>query len=433
MNRRLRRELGMGGAVVTGLGSMLGTGIFVSIGLATGAAGPAVLVAILLAGLLATANALSSAQLAAEHPVSGGTYEYGYEFVHPIAGFAAGWMFLCAKSASAATAAIGLAAYSVQLFGFSARWRTPLACGLAVALTLFVVGGMRRAFQLNLVIVSITVLALLAFVGAGAPSAITGGLGAFRPFLRPILSAHASPWSALLEAVALMFVAFTGYGRIATLGEEVRRPRTTIPRAIAFTVASVGVLYLAVAVVAIGAAGAEGLASATDADAAPLAIIARSFPWNGVAEVVAIGALTALAGVLLNLLLGLSRVVLAMARRGDLPRVLGHIDQSGRTPWPAVLVMGAVVTALAAIGDIRITWSFSAFTVLLYYSLTNLAALALPPGARLYPPWIAWAGLAGCLVVAFQLESAVWSIGLLVLGVGLFCRWGLHRLDPALR
>ena len=113
----LARVVGTPGAILLGLGSIVGTGAFVSIGIAAGVAGPSVVVATALAALLAACNGLSSAQLAADHPVSGGSYEYGYKHVSPRVGFMAGWMFLSAKSASAATAALGLAGYALDVVG----------------------------------------------------------------------------------------------------------------------------------------------------------------------------------------------------------------------------------------------------------------------------------------------------------------------------
>ncbi|HVS03920.1 MAG TPA: APC family permease [Thermoanaerobaculia bacterium] len=420
---RLRRELRVPGAALMGLGSILGTGIFVSVGIAAGVAGPAVILAILVAGALATCNALSSAQLAASHPLSGGTYEYGYRYLRPWLGFAAGWMFLCAKSASAATAALGFAGYLLYGLGRDPGWRAPLALAAVAALTAVAASGIRRSHHANLAIVCVTLAALGFFVVAGAPRAVASWRQTMVPFFTsPLAGQEALP--ALLHAAALMFVAFTGYARIATLGEEVVEPRRTIPRAILLTLWVTAGIYVAVAAVAVGAAGAAPLAAATRSQAAPLEVVARGFGVPGGHWVLAAGAVTAMLGVLLNLLLGLSRVLLAMARRGDMPAALARLDRQGRTPWRAVVVMGAAVAALAAVGSVEATWSFSAFTVLVYYALTNGAALALPRQRRLYSPAWAWAGLLGCLGLAFWVEPAIWASGLLLLLVG----WGWHLL-----
>ena len=414
----LVRELGTFGAVMMGLGSIVGTGVFVSIGIAAGVAGPAVVIAVAVGALVATFNGLSSAQLAANHPVSGGTYEYGYEFLSPALGFTAGWMFLIAKSASAATAALGFSGYLLGGLGLDADlWLVPLALAGVAVLTAVVYTGIRRSNLTNIAIVSVTLGTLTFFVVAGSPTAWAEGTAHFAGLFDA--PDGGGGLRAVLYASALMFVAYTGYGRIATLGEEVREPRTTIPRAIIATLGVTMVLYIAVAVVGVGAVGADVLAAATDELAAPLEVAAEAFGVPGVAQVVAFGAITAMLGVLLNLILGLSRVLLAMGRRADMPRVFGRLDAKGTTPGPAVLMMGGVIAALTLIGDVRTTWSFSAFTVLVYYAITNLAALYIPDSGRLYPKWISVAGLVACASLAFFVEPLFWGVGLGLIALGL--------------
>jgi APA family basic amino acid/polyamine antiporter len=224
-----------------------------------------------------------------------------------------------------------------------------------------------------------------------------------------------------------MFVAYTGYARIATLGEEVREPERTIPLAIVIAALLVMLLYGAVAVVGIGVAGSEELRAATDEQAAPLAVVARRFALPGASIVLTVGALTAMLGVLLNLILGLSRVVLAMARRGDLFSVLAKLNQSGTTPFWAVLAIGALIAGIVAIGSVRTVWSFSAFSVLIYYALTNLAALRMPASERRYPRFVAIVGLTACLALAFWVEREVWLVGLGLVALGLVWRAVAHR------
>lgn len=440
----LTRVLGVPGAVLLGLGSILGTGIFVSIGIAAGATGPSVVLAVALGAVVATFNGLSSAQLAAAHPVSGGTYEYGYRYLSPTLGFVAGWMFLSAKSASAATAALGFAGYLLVAVGAPDAGlgvRVGVALTLVGVLTAVVAGGMRRSARANALIVGFTLAALAAFVLAGLPALAAwlggggtapasgagpgAGLSGPGPAGEPFLSGGLA---GLLEATALMFVAYTGYGRIATLGEEVREPRRSIPRAIVVTLGVSMALYVSVAAVAVALAGADGLAAATREQAAPLEVVARLLPLPWLAWVVGAAALTAMAGVLLNLLLGLSRVLLAMARRADVPPALARLDTRRSSPVLAVLAVGGVVAGLTLLGRVETTWSFSAFTVLIYYALTNLAALRLPPEDRRFPRWISAAGLASCLGLAFWVEPGAWMAGLAVLAVGLL--W--HRTARAL-
>ena len=413
----LKRELGVVGATMLGLGSILGTGIFVSVGIAAGVAGPAVLLAIFLAGGLATCNALSSAQLAAAHPVSGGTYEYGYRLLNPTLGFTAGWLFVCAKSASAAAAALGGAGYSLHLAGINPEGVLPwVGFGISVLVTGLVLGGLRRSSVVNICIVSVTLLALMALSVAGLLHiAGQGTAGHFRPFFP---TTDVGPLQSLLHATALMFVAYTGYGRVATMGEEVRTPRKTIPRAIIATLLISAFLYMLVAFAAIGSSGTEVLGALTSDRTTPLGAAALALKQPGLAMLVSIGAVTAMLGVLLNLILGLSRVSLAMARRGDLPHALARLSQT-RSPSAAIIFVGAIIAGLSLIGDISMVWSFSAFTVLVYYAITNSAALRLPAAQRLYPPIISWLGLAGCVFLAFFLPSETWLMGMAVILLGL--------------
>jgi len=415
--QQLKREVGVFGAVMLGLGSILGTGVFVSIGIGAGIAGPGVVIAIALAALVAACNALSSAQLAAAHPVSGGTYEYGYRLIHPLAGFTAGWMFMAAKSASAATAALGLAGYLLVLWGMGGSpLGVPLAVGFVVALTLLVIGGLRRSNAVNIVIVSITVIVLAAFVAVGLSRGAMGLAWDRNAFAA---DQDAAPL-ALLQTVAIMFVAYTGYGRIATLGEEVCDPRRSIPRAIMATLVVSALLYVSVAVVVVGFSDALS----PEGDAAPLERIAKAWGGPAMPIVVTVGAITAMLGVLLNLILGLSRVLLAMGRRGDVPGALGRLNRSATTPTAAVVAVGVIIALLTLLGDVQTTWTFSAFTVLIYYGLTNLAALRLPPEHRLYPRAISWAGLIACFALAFFVPWRVWAAGLGLIALG----WVWHAV-----
>lgn len=388
----MRRELGLGGAVVTGLGSILGTGVFVSIAVAAGFAGRGILIAVPAAALVAIWNGLSSAQLASAHPVSGGTYEYGYRFLSPWFGYSAGWLFLIAKTASAATAALGLAAY---ILGEATIWFALITVG---AVTLLILSGIRRTATANLVLVGVTVAALVAFMAVGAfPS--TGAV--------PI-EWTAGP-SIILEATAFLFVAYTGYGRIATLGEEVKDPSRIIPKAIIICLAVTAVLYAGVAwallAVGGGSSGPTDVGFLAGLTPAPLDILVR------------VGAALAMIGVIVNLVLGLSRVWLAMGRRGDMPGGLSRLSSSD-SPNRAVILTGITVAGVALVGDLRLTWEFSAFAVLLYYAITNLAALRLPE--RRFPVVIPLLGLSSCIFLSFWVTPGIWmtGVGILILGLG---------------
>lgn len=418
MTNQLIRAVGVKGAIMMGMGSIVGTGVFVSLGLAAGITGAAMIFALFLAGCLAVCNGLSSAQLAASHPVSGGTYEYGYKYAHPWLGFMAGWLFMCAKSASAATAAIGFGGYFVRIFEIQsfAPWQIGLvAAAFIIAVTAL---GIRRSNITNILIVSVTLVSLAVFVVVIGPE-MSGAN--FSPFFANFVE-NSSPISGFFEATALMFVAYTGYGRIATLGEEIDKPKENIPKAIVATLALSFIIYMSVAIVAVGAVGAEKFYSATIGEAAPLEVIATvsGHPW--IANFLSFGAMAAMLGVLLNLVLGLSRVVFAMGRKGDLPAVFSKVDSTNGSPFIGILTSGAVIIALIFMKDVKATWSFSAFTVLFYYAITNASALRLPKEDRLYPRAFSWLGLLVCVGLSFWVSQSALILGFIILGVGVLWR-----------
>lgn len=405
MPDRLKRVMGLWSAVLLGLGAMLGTGIYVSTGLAVEAAASLAIPALLIAALLALFNGLSSARLAAHHPVSGGTYEYGYRFLGHWPGFLAGWLFITAKSASAAAAALSFAAYFATLAGLPEVSSIPLGTALVVVITLVVLAGMRQSLVMNAVMVGVSLVALCALLYVALPAAVFTSA--------PDATTGSLP--SLLEAAAILFVAFTGYGRIATLGEEARSPAVVIPRAIVVTVTLVFLLHLLVLLAVIGAMDAER-AGQSARDGRLLAELAGAFGYDSVALLVSVGALFALAGVLLNLLLGISRVLLAMSRRNDLPRRFAVIAANGSSAPAATLLAGAIVLVIVLQGNIFLAWSFSAFTVLLYYAITNLAALVVANTVR--QKAVSLAGLAGCLSLSWFVDARALLAGAVLLAAG---------------
>ena len=397
-----------------GLGSIIGTGVFVSLGLAAGLTGPAMILSLLLAGLLAVCNGLSTAQLAASHPVSGGAYEYAYRYIHPWWGFLAGWLFICAKSASAATAALGFGAYFAYLFDITILQPWELGLIATILITVVCLMGIHRTSAINFSIVSLTLFSLLAFV-----IILRNDVRAFH--YEPFFDAYEDRenlFYGFLSATALMFVAYTGYGRVSTLGEEMLNPEKNIPRAIIITLAISFLLYMAVAFVAIGTVGSSSFFQMTISTNAPLEEVARSLNKTRLAKILSLGAVSAMLGVLLNLILGVSRVIYAMSKKKDFPSLLSTVSKTTFIPFNSVLLSGFIILLLILLRDIQVTWSFSAFTVLVYYAITNASALKLPSDKRLYPSLYAVLGLAGCLGLSFWVEKNA-----LILGVTLLL-WG---------
>ncbi|MEU7929974.1 APC family permease [Micromonospora echinofusca] len=399
---QLARRLGAGDAVVIGLGSMLGAGVFVVFAPAAAAAGGAgLLAALVLAGLIAFCNATSSARLAARYPESGGTYVYGRERLGPFAGFLAGWGFVVGKTASCAAMALTIGAY---LWPGQARL---VAVGAVAAVTAVNLRGVGKTATATKVLVAV-VLAVLALV------AVAGAVGGDVALDR--IGDPGGGGRGVLTAAGLLFFAFAGYARIATLGEEVRDPERTIPRAVPLALGVVLAVYLVLAVVTVGVLGADRLA----ASAAPLADVVTAAGLPGLAWLVRAGATVAVTGVLLSLLAGVGRTALAMARRRDLPGALAAVHPVYRVPHRAELAVAAVVVAIVLLGDVRDAIGFSSCTVLVYYAITNAAALTLgrDPGRRLPVRALAVLGLVGCLLLAVNLPPASVLAGAAVLAAG---------------
>ncbi|MFJ4484799.1 APC family permease [Streptomyces longwoodensis] len=402
----LRRTLGLGDAVVIGLGSMVGAGIFAALGPAARTAGSGLLLGLAVAAVVAYCNAVASARLAAVYPASGGTYVYGRERLGPFWGYLAGWSFVVGKTASCAAMALTVGAYVWPGHAHA------VAVAAVVALTAVNYGGIQKSAWLTRVVVAV-VLAVLAGVvvvclGSDSFAAERLDIGASRGA------------GGVLEAAGLLFFAFAGYARIATLGEEVRDPARTIPRAIRLALGIALVVYACVAVAVLSVLGAGALGRS----GAPLADAVRAAGVPGLVPVVRVGAAVAALGSLLALILGVSRTTLAMARDRHLPGALAAVHPRFHVPHRAELAVGAVVAVLAATVDVRGAIGFSSFGVLTYYAVANASAWTLEAtvGARVLPAL----GLAGCAVLAFSLPGTSVAVGAGVVAVGVV-GYGVRR------
>ncbi|MEF2978302.1 APC family permease [Subtercola sp. YIM 133946] len=421
----LQRRLGLGDAVFIGLGSMIGAGIFAAFSPAARAAGNGLLIGLVVAAIVAFCNATSSAQLAATYPDSGGTYVYGRRQLGEWWGFFAGWSFVIGKTASCAAMALTFAAYAAP-----AGWEKPVGVLAVLALAAVNYRGVTRTATLTRVIVVVVLLALAVAVAAGfstglpalgdgaagSPGAadVSGGLAG-------ALVAHG--WYGILQSGGLLFFAFAGYARIATMGEEVRDPGRTIPRAITLALAIVVVVYAVVAVVVLGTLGPEGVADSV----APLSSTATASGWLWAVPVVRVGAAAASLGALLALIAGIGRTTLAMAREGDLPRWLAAVHPRFGVPHRAEVVLAVVVAVLVLTVDLRGAIAFSSFGVLLYYVVANLSAFSQGPGQRRYPRVLAVVGVVGCLVLVVTLPVTGIVVGVGVALIGWFLRLALKR------
>jgi basic amino acid/polyamine antiporter, APA family len=402
----LARRLGTSDALVIGLGSMMGAGVFAAFGPAARAAGAGLLIGLLLAAAIAYCNATASAQLAAVYPTSGGTYIYGRERLGPWWGFAAGWGFLIGKTASCAAMALTVASYALPGPWWAQRI---VAVAAVVVLTALNYRGITKTATLARILVACTLIALAAVVIGIA----IGGV-------RLSNLSGAGSWSSttvygVLQSAGLLFFAFAGYARIATMGEEVRDPARAIPKAIMFALAIAVAVYLIVGVAALLAAGPERLARS----AAPLAEALRTAGAAPLVPVVAIGGTLASLGALLALIAGIGRTTLAMARQRDLPGWLAGVHPRYHVPHHAEIALGLVVCVLAATVDLRSVIGFSSFGVLIYYGIANASAYTQPRAQRRWPRALNVCGVAGCLLLVATLpwQSVVVGLGIFAIGL----------------
>jgi APA family basic amino acid/polyamine antiporter len=408
-HQRLQRRLGVFDATAIGLGSMLGAGVFVVFSPATALAGRLMIASVLIAGAIAYCNAVASAQLAAKYPASGGTYVYGRKQLGEWPGFIAGWGFVTGKTASCAAMALTFGHYAAP--GFA----TPLAVAAVVVLTGVNLMGITRTALLTRILLAI-VLGTLVFVAAA-------GIAGPHPAPAGPVAGPGSAWG-ILPAAGLVFFAFAGYARIATLGEEVKDPARTIPRAILAALAAAFVIYLGLAVLLLWHLSPGRLAESLS----PLLDAVTSSALGAGAPLVQAGAAAACLGALLALITGVGRTAMAMARERDLPTPLARVGGQHTVPFVAELSVAAAVIALLLTTDVLTVVGFSSFGVLIYYAVTNAAAFTLAERPGSAPRWLNAAGFVGCLVLAVTLPFASVAGMAAVLAAGIAGRYVVLRL-----
>lgn len=400
-------KLSLFAATSIGVASMLGAGVFVVFAPASALAGEYLLISILLAGLVAALNARSIRQLAQVLPKSGGAYAFGREFISKGWGFLAGIAFIFGKIGSVASIALAAASYI-----YPAMLREIALLAIALMTLINILGINRTA--LGAMILSAPTIALLILVG------VSGFSGTAQIQQAPFSV------SGVISAAALIFFAFAGYARVATIGEEVREPTKNVPRAIILGLGTVLALYLLV-----GNALQANLGDSLALAVAPIRDLAeRTLPWLPL-ELVTVVAATACLGSLLSLLAGISRTAEAMANDQELPKAISIRSKRFQSPWIAETVIAAVAMALVVSGKIIWTIGISSFAVLIYYAIANWAAFnqlgRTKPRSRI-------AALLGgllCLALATFVPLESLGIGLALLAGSLVVRAGLIKLRGA--
>jgi APA family basic amino acid/polyamine antiporter len=399
----LKREIGLFGATALGIGAIIGSGIFIVTGIVAGIAGPAMIISVLIAGIIALFSALSVAELSVFLPEEGGTYAYAQKLISPFAGFIGGWIWIFSNIFVGAAVSLGFAHYFVTLFpAIPVKGIAVIICLIFIIINYI---GLKESTLLNNLLVTLKVLILLFFIAFG--------LGFFN-------DSHTMPFapagiSGILSGAALIFFAYTGFARVTIMAEEVKDPEKTIPRSIFLALAISTILYILVSVIAVGLVGASGLSQSGSPLAAAIGITGSP----AAVLLISLGAMIATASVLLTTIMGISRIMFAMARAGDLPAFLKRIHPHFSTPHYTIWITGVFMIAAILLADLTLVVTISTFTMLVFYLIANIAAFKLPSEYRQYPALVPVIGAVSCIGLIGFLTINSWIIGIIGLVLGI--------------
>jgi APA family basic amino acid/polyamine antiporter len=398
----LKREIGLFGATALGIGAIIGSGIFIVTGIVAGIAGPAMIISVLIAGIIALFSAISVAELSVYLPEEGGTYAFAQKLISPFAGFIAGWIWVFSNIFVGAAVSLGFAHYFVTLFpAVPVKVIAVMICIIFIIINYF---GLKESTLLNNALVTSKVLILLFFVAFG--------LGFFRvDHFTPLAPMG---MTGILGGAALIFFAYTGFARVTIMAEEVKEPEKTIPRSIFLALGISTILYILVSLVAVGLTGTSNLALS----GSPLADAIRITGNPGAVLLISLGAMIATASVLLTTIMGISRIVFAMARNNDLPPFLSRISPRFSTPHYAIWITGFFMVAAVLIADLALVIAISTLAMLIFYFIANIAALRLPRKYQSFPSVVPIIGAATCVGLVAFLNTSSWIIGIIGLGIG---------------
>jgi APA family basic amino acid/polyamine antiporter len=399
----LKREIGLFGATALGIGAIIGSGIFVVTGIVAGIAGPAIIISVMIAGIIALFSALSVAELSVYLPEEGGTYAYAQKLVSPFAGFIAGWIWIFSNIFVGAAVSLGFAHYFVTLFP-----AVPVkAIAVIICLIFIIINyiGLKESTLLNNLLVTLKVIILLFFVAFGLGFFNGSHMTQFAP----------AGISGILSGAALIFFAYTGFARVTIMAEEVKNPEKTIPRSIFLALAISTILYILVSVIAVGLVGSFGLSQSGSPLSAAIGITGSP----AAVLLISLGAMIATASVLLTTIMGISRIMFAMARTGDLPSFLNRIHPRFSTPHYAIWISGACMIVAILLADLTLVVAVSTFAMLVYYLIANIAAFRIPLEYRQYPAVVPVIGAISCIGLIGFLTINSWIIGIIGLAIGI--------------
>jgi basic amino acid/polyamine antiporter, APA family len=406
----LKREIGLFGATALGIGAIIGSGIFIVTGIVAGMAGPAMIISVLIAGVIALFSALCVAELSAYLPEEGGTYAYAQKLISPFAGFIAGWIWVFSNIFVGAAVSLGFAHYFATLFpALPVKGIAVIICLIFIIINYI---GLKESTILNNTLVTLKVLILLFFIAFG--------LGFFSTTnLTPLAPAGIS---GILSGAALIFFAYTGFARVTIMAEEVQNPRVTIPRSIYLALAISTILYIFVSIIAVGLVGAPALSQS----GSPLADAIRVTGSSPAVLLISTGAMIATASVLLTTIMGISRIVFAMSRKGDLPVFLNRLHPRFNTPHYAIWLSGACMIAAILLADLTLVVAVSTFAMLVFYLIADIAAFKIPSDYQQFPRIVPVIGAVSCIALIGFLTTNSWIIGCISLAIGIVY-YGIKR------
>jgi APA family basic amino acid/polyamine antiporter len=417
----LKRTLGLWGAAGVGIGAIIGTGIFVLIGVASGIAGPAVIISFLIAGFTALLTGLSTAELSSFITESGGSYIYTTKAFGRLPGFIIGWMKSFDYIVGASAVSVGFAAYFAYFAGIPPDRGTLVLVGSLWPLILMVLNlrGMKEASGTNNILVILKISALVLFIAIGGLYILTrGSFANYHPFFPRGISGA-------LSGASIIFFAFIGFNTIAVIAEEVKDPERNVPTAVLISFITCTLLYIGVSVVSVGLLPWQVLGVSS----APLEDALRVATSNLlILEFIALSALFATTSVIVSSIMGGSRALFAMARQQVIPGVFARISGQG-IPFLTVLITGITIGAIVFLTNANLDWLASIFNfgTLVTFFFINASLLQLrrtmPEVKRgfrvpLYP-FTPVLGVVSCLLLSFYLSTNALLVGFGWVAIGL--------------
>jgi basic amino acid/polyamine antiporter, APA family len=435
----LNRTVGALDLTALGIGGVIGTGIFVIVGEAIGESGPALVISFLLAGLTCIFSALSYAELASTIPVSGSAYTYAYATMGELLAWIIGWDLILEYGVSVAAVAVGWGAYLTELLdslfsitlsesialppGEGGEANLPAAF-LVLAIAGVLIAGVRQSARSNTVMVITKITVLLFFIVVALTAFNGDHFSDFAP----------AGFSGIESAAALIFFAYIGFDAVSTASEESRRPARDLPIAIVGSLVICTIIYILVAVAAVGALPADALAGQD----APLAIAlseGAGLGWG--ADIVAFGALVAITSVVLTILYGQTRVAFAMSRDGLMPDRLANVWERTRTPVLLTAVFAIPIALIAAFVPLTEIAELVNIGTLFAFFIVNIAVIWLrrskPDMERGFrvplAPVVPLIGAALCVYLMTKLPLETWLrfIAWLALGLLIYAVYGYRH------